>query len=49
MPEFLYGRWPVLEALRANRRKFEQLLLLETFFRLCTKIISDFRSRTGLS
>jgi len=30
MPEFLYGRWPVLEALRANRRKFEQLLLLET-------------------
>lgn len=30
MPEFLYGRWPVLESLRANRRKFEQLLLLET-------------------
>lgn len=30
MPEFLYGRWPVLESLRANRRKFEQLLLLES-------------------
>ncbi|GAB4574606.1 MAG: 23S rRNA (guanosine(2251)-2'-O)-methyltransferase RlmB [Anaerolineae bacterium] len=30
MPEFLYGRWPVLESLRANRRKFEQLLLLDS-------------------
>jgi len=30
MSEFLYGRWPVLESLRANRRHFEQLLLLET-------------------
>ncbi len=30
MSEFLYGRWPVLEALRANRRKFEQVLLLES-------------------
>ncbi len=30
MPEFLYGRWPVLESLRANRRRFEQLLLLES-------------------
>jgi 23S rRNA (guanosine2251-2'-O)-methyltransferase len=29
MPEFLYGRWPVLESLRANRRKFEQLLLVD--------------------
>jgi len=30
MPEFLYGRWPVLESLRANRRQFEQLLLTES-------------------
>jgi 23S rRNA (guanosine2251-2'-O)-methyltransferase len=30
MPEFLYGRWPVLESLRANRRKFEQLLLMDS-------------------
>lgn len=29
MPEFLYGHWAVLEALRANRRSFEQLLLAE--------------------
>lgn len=29
MAEFLYGRWPVLEALRANRRRFEQLLIAE--------------------
>lgn len=30
MPEFLYGRWPVLESLRANRRKFEQLLIMDS-------------------
>ncbi|MBN1966596.1 MAG: 23S rRNA (guanosine(2251)-2'-O)-methyltransferase RlmB, partial [Anaerolineae bacterium] len=30
MPEFLYGRWPVLESLRADRRKFEQLLLMDS-------------------
>ncbi len=30
MSDFLYGRWPVLESLRANRRAFEQLLILET-------------------
>jgi 23S rRNA (guanosine2251-2'-O)-methyltransferase len=29
MPEFLYGHWPVMEALRANRRAFEQLLLVD--------------------
>lgn len=29
MPEYLYGHWPVMEALRANRRKFEQLILSE--------------------
>lgn len=29
MPEYLYGHWGVMEALRANRRKFEQLLLAE--------------------
>jgi 23S rRNA (guanosine2251-2'-O)-methyltransferase len=29
MPEFLYGHWSVLEALRANRRKLEQLLVAE--------------------
>lgn len=27
MPEYLYGHWPVMEALRANRRKLEQVLL----------------------
>ncbi|MFC1959820.1 23S rRNA (guanosine(2251)-2'-O)-methyltransferase RlmB [Chloroflexota bacterium] len=30
MSEFIYGRWPVLESLRANRRKFEQLLLMDS-------------------
>ncbi len=30
MPEFIYGRWPVLETLRANRRQFEQLLVADT-------------------
>lgn len=29
MSDFIYGRWPVLETLRANRRKFEQLLIAE--------------------
>ncbi|MFW5691387.1 MAG: 23S rRNA (guanosine(2251)-2'-O)-methyltransferase RlmB [Chloroflexota bacterium] len=28
-PEYLYGHWPVMEALRANRRQFDQLLLAE--------------------
>jgi 23S rRNA (guanosine2251-2'-O)-methyltransferase len=30
MSEFLYGRWPVMEALRANRRSFEQLLMADS-------------------
>ncbi|MAS36606.1 MAG: 23S rRNA (guanosine(2251)-2'-O)-methyltransferase RlmB [Anaerolineaceae bacterium] len=30
MAEFLYGHWAVLEALRANRRPIEQLLLVES-------------------
>jgi 23S rRNA (guanosine2251-2'-O)-methyltransferase len=29
MSEYLYGRWPILECLRAGRRGFEQLLLAE--------------------
>ncbi len=29
MPEFLYGHWAVMEALRARRRNLEQLLLTE--------------------
>lgn len=29
MPEFLYGHWPVMEALRAGKRPLEQLLLTE--------------------
>jgi 23S rRNA (guanosine2251-2'-O)-methyltransferase len=29
MPEYLYGHWPVMEALRSNRRKLEQLLITE--------------------
>ena len=29
MAEYLYGRWPVLETLRAGRRRLEQLLLAE--------------------
>lgn len=28
-PEYIYGHWPVQEALKANRRTFEQLLLAE--------------------
>jgi 23S rRNA (guanosine2251-2'-O)-methyltransferase len=27
MPEFVYGHWPVMESLRANRRKIEKLLI----------------------
>ena len=30
MPEYIYGHWPVMESLRANRRKFEQLILSES-------------------
>jgi 23S rRNA (guanosine2251-2'-O)-methyltransferase len=30
MAEFLYGHWAVMEALRAGRRKLEQLLITET-------------------
>ena len=29
MAQYLYGRWPVLESLRAGRRHFEQLLIAE--------------------
>lgn len=29
MPEFIYGHWPVMEALRAGRRSLEQLLIAE--------------------
>ncbi len=29
MTQYLYGRWPVLESLRAGRRHFEQLLVAE--------------------
>lgn len=29
MAEYLYGRWPVLESLRAGRRAFQQLLVAE--------------------
>jgi 23S rRNA (guanosine2251-2'-O)-methyltransferase len=29
MTQYLYGRWPVLESLRAGRRNFQQLLLAE--------------------
>ncbi len=29
MPEYLYGHWPVMETLRANRRKLEQVLVAE--------------------
>jgi 23S rRNA (guanosine2251-2'-O)-methyltransferase len=27
MTEYIYGHWPVMESLRANRREFEQLIL----------------------
>ena len=30
MPHFLYGRWPVLECLRAGRRNFSKLLIAES-------------------
>lgn len=30
MPQFIYGRWPVLESLRANRRTAHKLLIAET-------------------
>lgn len=30
MPEFIYGHWAIMEALRAGRRQMEQLLLTET-------------------
>ncbi len=29
MAQYLYGRWPVLESLRAGRRSFQQLLIAE--------------------
>lgn len=29
MTEYIYGHWPVMETLRANRRRMEQLLLAE--------------------
>jgi len=29
MSEFLYGNWPIVEALRADRRKMDQLLIAE--------------------
>lgn len=29
MPEFLYGHWPIMEALRASRRNFDQLVISE--------------------
>jgi 23S rRNA (guanosine2251-2'-O)-methyltransferase len=29
MAQYLYGRWPVLESLRAGRRNFQQLLIAE--------------------
>jgi len=29
MPEYIYGHWPVIETLRANRRQLEQVLLAE--------------------
>lgn len=29
MPEFLYGHWPIMESLRANRRQLEQLILMD--------------------
>lgn len=29
MPEFIYGLWPIIESLRADRRKFEKLVLAD--------------------
>lgn len=30
MPEFIYGLWPIIESLRANRRTFEKLIMNDT-------------------
>lgn len=30
MPEFIYGLWPIIESLRADRRKFEKLVMSDT-------------------
>ena len=30
MPEFIYGLWPIIESLRANRRSFEKLIMTDT-------------------
>ena len=30
MPEFIYGLWPIIESLRANRRTFEKLVMTDT-------------------
>lgn len=30
MPEFIYGLWPIIESLRANRRSFEKLIMSDT-------------------
>lgn len=30
MPEFIYGLWPIIESLRANRRTFEKLIMTDT-------------------
>lgn len=30
MPDFVYGKWPVLESLRAGRRDFQKLLIAES-------------------
>ncbi len=30
MPDFIYGHWPIIEAMRAGRRAFEQLLITNT-------------------
>lgn len=29
MPEFIYGLWPIIESLRANRRTFEKLVMTD--------------------
>lgn len=30
MPEFIYGLWPIIESLRANRRSFEKLIMTDS-------------------
>jgi len=40
MPEYIYGHWPVMESLRANRRKFEQLILSEASKSAATSVKS---------